>query len=203
MDGKSDPLAAGLTEVARRLAAGDLKGAMDQCSALLRDDPQCAPALHMMGIVASRMGDQGLAISFAERAHQIEPDWREYPAVLAYLCATVGRVNDALYYAKLATVLAPHPYTDLLMPRNLPMGRDVFDNVDISMHWVLAEAAFYSGKFNDAAQEAEAELRVNPERYDSLIILARARAALGQYDVARAHLPPPVCSRVPLRPSAG
>jgi predicted O-linked N-acetylglucosamine transferase (SPINDLY family) len=188
MDGKPNALAAGLKEIVRLLGEGDLKAAMDRCSLLLRADPQCAPALHMMGIVASRMGDQGLAISFAERAHQIEPDWREYPAMLAYLHATVGRISDALYYAKLATVLAPHPDTDLLMPADLPMGRDVFDNVDLSMHWLLAEAAFGSGRFAEAAQEAEAELRINPERYDTLVLLARARHAQGQHDVARAHL---------------
>jgi predicted O-linked N-acetylglucosamine transferase (SPINDLY family) len=188
MDDRSDPIATGLKDVTRLLGAGNLKGAMDRCSVLLRDDPQCAPALHMMGIVAGRMGDQGLAINFAERAHQIEPDWREYPAMLAYLCASVGRISDALYYAKLATVLAPHPYTELLMPPDLPMGREVFDNVELSMHWLLAEAAFHAGKYNEAAQEAEAELRINPERYGSLVILARARMALGQYDVARAHL---------------
>ena len=188
MEAKSDSLTASLTGIVDLIGEGDLKGAMDRCSLLLRDDPQCAPALHMMGIVATRMGDQGLAISFVERAHQIDPDWREYPAVLAYLCAAVGRINDALYYAKLATVLAPHPDSDLLLPANLPMGRDVFDNVEMSMHWLLAEAAFYAGKFAEAALEAEAELRINPERYDTLVLLARARAALGQYDIARGHL---------------
>lgn len=188
MDGRTDPITEGLSDIVRLIGEGNLKAAMDRCSVLLRQDPQNAPALHMMGIIAARMGDQGLAITFVERAHQIEPDWREYAAVLAYFCASVARVTDALYYAKLATVLPPHPLADLLMPPNMPIGRAVFDGVDASMHWLLAEAAFHSGKFAEAAQEAEAELRINPERYDTLLILARARHALGQHDVARGHL---------------
>lgn len=198
MDGRSDPISEGLNDVVKLIGEGNLKPAMDRCAVLLRQDPQNAPALHMMGIIAARMGDQGLAITFVERAHQIEPDWREYPAVLAYLCASVARVSDALYYAKLATVLAPHPHAELLMPANLPIGRAVFDSVDSSMHWLLAEAAFHSGKFAEAAQESEAELRINPERYDSLVLLARARHALGQHDVARGHL----LAAVRLKPDA-
>ena len=198
MDGRSDPLSEGLSDVVKLIAEGNLKAALDRSSVLLRQDPQNAPALHMMGIIAARMGDQGLAITFVERAHQIEPDWREYPAVLAYLCASVARVSDALYYAKLATVLAPHPQADMLIPAGLPIGRAVFDSVDASMHWLLAEAAFHSGKFTEAAQEAEAELRINPERYDSLTLLARARHALGQHDVARGHL----LAAVRLKPNA-
>ncbi len=188
MDGKSDPVAEGLTEIARLLGEGDLKAAMDTSAMLLRHDPQSAPALSMMGVIALRMGDQGLALNFIERAHQIEPDYREFPALLAYLCASVGRINDALYYAKLAAVLAPHPLTTLLTPVGLPTGRAIFDNVDLSQHWFLAEVAFHSGRFADAAQSAEAELRINPENYQSLVTLARARQALGQFDLARGHL---------------
>jgi predicted O-linked N-acetylglucosamine transferase (SPINDLY family) len=188
MDGKRDPVVEDLKAVIRQIAAGELKSAMDGCAAMMRADPQCAPALHMMGIVAARMGDQGLALSLAERAHAIEPDYREYPAVLAYLCATVGRVTDALYYAKLATVLAPHPLGELLMPDSLPMSRAVFDHVSVSMHWLLAEAAYFAGKYEEAAREAEAELRLNPERYDTLVLLGRARQGLGAHELAIAHL---------------
>ncbi|HEY1720442.1 MAG TPA: tetratricopeptide repeat protein [Magnetospirillaceae bacterium] len=188
MDARQDSLTDSLKEINRRVADGDLKGAMDHCSLLLRDDPQCAPALHMMGLVAARMGDQGLALSFVERAHQIEPDWREYPAMLAYLSASIGRITDALYYAKLATVLAPHPESELLIPANLPMGRDVFDNVELSTHWLLAEAAFHAGRYAEAIQEAESELRINPQQYNSLVLLARSHQALGHHDIARGHL---------------
>jgi tetratricopeptide (TPR) repeat protein len=188
MEGRADAVGDDLTEIVRLIGAGDLKAAMDRSAAMMRRDPKCAPALHMMGLVAARMGDQGLALSFAERAHALEPDFREYPAVLAYLCATVGRLGDALYYAKLATVLAPHPLGELLMPAGLPMSRGIFDHVAVSMHWMLAEAAFHAGKFVEAAREAEAELRINPQRYDSFVLLARARHALGAHDVAQAHL---------------
>ena len=188
MDGKTDPVALELIAVIRLIETGDLKSAMDSCAAMLRADPQSAPAIHMMGMVAARMGDQGLALSLAERAHAIEPDFREYPAVLAYLCATVGRLTDALYYAKLATVLAPHPLSDLLMPASMPVSRAVFDHISVSMHWLLAEAAFYAGKYEEATREAEAELRLNPERYDTLVMLGRARQALGAHEVAVAHL---------------
>ena len=188
MDGREDSAANELTAIVRQVNNGELKAAMDSCAAMMRRDPQSAPALHMMAIVATRMGDQGLALSLVERAHAIEPDFREYPAMLAYLYATVGRLADALYYAKLATVLAPHPLGEVLLPASMPVSRAIFDHVSVSMHWMLAEAAFNSGKFDEAAREAEAELRLNPDRYESLVLLARARQALGAHDVAQAHL---------------
>jgi len=198
MDGNADTLAKHLSEITHQIGAGENKAAMDGCAALLRQDPRCAPALHLMGIVASRMGDQGLALSLAERAHAIEPDFREYPAMLAYLCASVGRLSDALYYAKLATVLAPHPHSDALMPAGLPMSRAVFDNVALSLHWLLAESAFHAGNYADAVREGEAELRINAENYDALVTLARAHSALGQHDAAQAHLR----TAIQLRPDA-
>ena len=195
MDGRQAASGDDLIGIVQQINGGDLKAAMDGCNALMRRDPQSAPALQLMALVATKMGDQGLALSLAERAHAIEPDFREYPAMLAYLCATVGRLTDALYYAKLSTVLAPHPQGDMLLPANLPMNRAIFDHIGMSMHWMLAEAALHAGQAEEAAREAEAELRINPGKYETLVLLARARQALGQHDVALAHLRAAAASR--------
>ena len=136
---------------------------MDRCVDAAAPDPQYAPALHMMGIVAARMGDQGLAITFVERAHQIEPDYREYPALLAYLCASVGRISDALYYAKLTRPSSrPIPWAAADAGRTADGAGDLRQCRHIDA-LAPGRRGFHSGKFADAAQTAEAELRINPE----------------------------------------
>lgn len=198
MGAMTDSVEAALLRVVRHMRDGELKLAMEGCSDALRIEPQCAPAIHFMGLISNKMGDQGLAINLIERAHGLEPEYREYPATLAYLYATVGRLADSLYYAKLATALAPHPLYNFLLPDNLPLNRAIFDHVGLSPHGLVAQASFDAGGYADTVRQSESELRINPENYDVMILGARALHALGQHDSALAQLR----AAIHLRPNA-
>ncbi len=184
----NDPLVAAIDGIIDQIGRGDLNAAMDGCKAALRLDPHCAAAVHLMGAIAFRMGNQGLAIELVERAHKLEPNFREHPAALAFISVTVGRLADALYYTKLATALAPHPHFANILPTGLPRGRMLFEHAGKSVHATLAHIAFSAGNMRDAAQEAELELRLEQRDYDMMLLAARARLALGDLDAALAHL---------------
>lgn len=72
-----------LTAAQGLLAAGHLPEAAARCRRVLRADPGCHPALHLMGVVQRRLGRPDQAVHYLERAVAIAPERAAYHADLA------------------------------------------------------------------------------------------------------------------------
>ena len=172
-----------LDQILRDLHAlfnSDRDAMIAKCELLLTQDAEFAPALMMLGLAAFMSGDEGLAINFLENAHQINPECKEYVDLLAAFLPRAGRVSDSLFYGKLSVALQPHPILKLFVPRELSSYKMALDQARVSSHNMVAELALRSGQYQQALQQSDEELRINPNNAEALIISARALLALGK-----------------------
>lgn len=91
----------------QRRANGDLPGAEDLCTQVLRAHPAHAPALHLLGVVLHQRGDLPAAIEALERAVSAQGGVALYHANLGEMCRQAGRLDDAISEAGLALALEP------------------------------------------------------------------------------------------------
>ena len=87
------------------------------CERALGLNPRSAEALHLLGLITFDLDDPQRAIKLLEGAHELNPGLREIADGLAALNGRIGKINEGLFYAKLATTLEPHPTIEGLLPR--------------------------------------------------------------------------------------
>ena len=172
-----------LTEL-HGLFHGDRDGMIRRCTEILANDPTFIPAVMMMALAAYAAGDEGLAINFLEKAHEAEPERKEYVDLLAAILPRAGRVSDSLYYGKLAVALDPDPVLAPFVPTELSSYHDALSHVRASPHAMVAEMALRAGQFKDALLQSDEELRINPNSVGTMILSARALLGLGRPNAA-------------------
>ena len=84
-----------------------LAEAESACRDLLRADPKCADAYHLLGVIAHRAGKLPLAIALVETATQIDPSNPQFLSNLGEMCLTADRLDDAEDSLREAVELAP------------------------------------------------------------------------------------------------
>ena len=168
-----------LTEL-HGLFDNDRAAMIAKCEHILAEDPSFTPALMMMGLAAFVAGDEGLAISFLEGAHEAEPECKEYVDLLAAILPRAGRVSDSLYYGKLSIALSPNPILAYFVPRELSSYKAALDQARVSSHSMVAEMALRAGQYQTALKQCDEELRINPNNAEALVLSARALMGLGK-----------------------
>jgi predicted O-linked N-acetylglucosamine transferase (SPINDLY family) len=150
------------------------------CEQALKQGPGCAEAVYLLGLLTFDLDEPTRGLELLEKAHEMSPAVQEFAEALAATYARLGKVNDALFYAKVATTLAPHPLIPGLLPerfgtffRNLESGRP-------SLYRDRAERKVESGAFSKAAADCEKQLELTPGDAGSLRLLARACLGTGQ-----------------------
>lgn len=154
------------------------------CERVLKTNPACAEAIYLLGLVAFDLDEPVRAIQLLEYAHELSPQVQEFAEALAAVQARLGRVGEALFYAKLATSLAPHPTIRDLLPerfgtffRNLEAGETHF-------YRSRAERKFEVGSFQDTLEDCRRQLELTPGDTKTLRFLARASLAEGRSETA-------------------
>jgi len=89
------------------MAAGRWPQAARACRSALEGDPQCAGALHRLGVIASRTGDLAGAIDLVRRATLADRASAAAFSDLCEMCRLAGRLDEALDAGQRALVLAP------------------------------------------------------------------------------------------------
>jgi hypothetical protein len=120
------------------------------------------------------------AIKLLEKAHELDPNVQEFAEALAAIYARLGKINDALFYAKLATTLAPHPTIPGLLPERFGT---FFGNLESGRPCLYRDRAvrnFEKGAFVEAVADCERQLELTPGDTESLRIMARASLRSGQ-----------------------
>ena len=180
----------------RALEAGQALEAQICCQKLLAADPDHAPALHLMGLIAFDAGHLDHALAWISRAIVHEPK----PEFLASLGATLsrqGRHDEALKAFDKAAQLEPDNAERWKQLGDALMDLKRFDHALLSFQHALkldprnANAAYKSGLLlHDAGRHEEAVACLNicdellPERAPALQARARALLALRKFELA-------------------
>lgn len=154
------------------------------CERALKIDPDCAEAVFLLGLVYFDMNEAQKAIETIETAHRMNPQRREIAEALAAVMVRVGKVNEALFYAKLATALEPHPSIDHLLPDRFGTFFKNMDHGDPNLYTVRARRSFDKGNTQDAFEYARRQLELTPDNAEALGIMLEACLTAGKYEAA-------------------
>ena len=92
--------------------------------------PGSPDAAHVLGLVAIRMEEILRAEELFSLAHKQAPNVREHAEALSIINAKLGRLNDALYYGKLASVLTGDDSRAALLPDWIGSFQDAVDAIE-------------------------------------------------------------------------
>lgn len=160
--------------------------ALDISEAALKSAPQRAEAYLLLGIIALHHGRNGKALELFEKAHELDPECRDYAEALANVYTRSGRLTDGLYFAKLAGTLAPHPKMGHMLPGTLSNYFEALRNVAPSDNHLRALRCYGERKFAAAVDLSESELSLNRDKLESWRLLGRSLNKIGEFDRAAA-----------------
>jgi protein O-GlcNAc transferase len=154
------------------------------CERALKIDPDCAEAVFLLGLVYFDMNEAQKAIETIETAHRMNPQRREIAEALAAMMVRVGKLNEALFYAKLATALEPHPSIDHLLPDRFGTFFKNMDYGDPNLYAVRARRSLDKGNTQDAFEYARRQLELTPDNAEALSIMLDACLTAGKYEAS-------------------
>ena len=154
-----------IEEAARHYAAGDLASTARVCLGILETDPRHCDALHLLGVVCTRLGQRADGVSYLSRAAALRPEDPRLLSNLGNAFGGVRRFDQAAALYQRARDLGLH---EAPLLNNLGLALLALDRIE--------EA---TGCFQEA-------LRLDPAHSASLYNLARARAEAGAFQEAEA-----------------
>ncbi len=177
-----------LNNAIRALMKENIASALEIVQGILAQDPDVPEALHLLGLCAVRLSDLGRGIALIMRAHEIDPECRDYADALSVLKTQMGDLDDSLYFAKLATTLEVHPKLENLTPSNLQNYAAALDNINVSSFHLEAMVGFELRRFDEAVALCEKELRLTPDSPKTLLLMGQSLIEIGEYPRAQAAL---------------
>ncbi len=156
--------------------------ALEACEKLLAHRPGCAEALLLLGLISFELDEHQRALSLLAQAHEKDPDVREYADALACVNAQLGDSTEALYYAKLATTLSPHPLGEALLPKNYSDFFQSFRNARPFLFRDRAKRQLHKGDAANAFVSCEKQLELTPKDSDTWRLFARAGLETGNIE---------------------
>ena len=163
---------------------GDPDGALLAVESMLQLDPDCGEGQLLLGLISYELDEQGQALDLLERLHNTHPDVREYAEALAAINARVGRVNEGLFYAKLATALTSDPEVKDLVPDGYSDFLQNLAEAKPNLQRVRANSLLGRGEADAAIAACEKQLELTPGDTTTLRALARACRAAGRTERA-------------------
>lgn len=155
---------------------GDALAKLEQASA---QDPDSPLPRHGLGLLALYTSEPVVALNLFNEAHKIAPSVAEHAEALAITYARLGKLHDALFFAKLSTALPSNGMPELL-PAWLGRFADHFVNIKTDPLLHAALALQQSGKLEDAEAMFRREISLNPHSTDGWRGLAVTLLDLGK-----------------------
>ncbi|MBO6783121.1 MAG: tetratricopeptide repeat protein [Alphaproteobacteria bacterium] len=149
------------------------------CERLLAQRPDSAEALLLLGLTSWRLDEPVHAVDLLRRAQKTDEHTREYADALATLLGHLGESTESLYFAKLATVLSPHPLGDSLLPAKF---REYFKHLAYArphIYRTRARDAFHRGALREAADLLEKQIELTPREPDTLRLATEVHLEAG------------------------
>lgn len=174
---REDPI----VEARRALEQKDILAAIEACERVLAIDPQSLDGLFLLGLAGSAT-DPIRGLKVLEVAHEVHPNCREVVLMLARLNATLGRLADATYFAKLSLTLDEDRLLTALLPADVRDPSTTLANANVSRHFVDASIRFELRDYAAVVPLSEAALMVAPHDPARFNLLGRALVKLGLFD---------------------
>lgn len=162
--------------------------AIEMAEALMREAPDQPYPYFLLGLYAFSKSDFGNAIELFNSAHDRDPECREYADCLAILYTVIGKLSEGLYFAKLSTALESDPTIRPFIPTQLSNYFQALDRIEPSQHYVNAMLLHNVGKYADAVQSCELELKQNDKHEQCYALLGKCHLRLGNYEKAESAL---------------
>ena len=152
--------------------------AIRACEQALAARPLCAEAIYILGLTSFELEAPSQAIKLLEKAHELGPDVCEYAEALAAINATLGAIQDSLYFAKMSAATQPHPVFRNLLPARFGSFFVNLDNAEPDLYHRRATEAFALGNHEEALRCCEVQLDLKPDDTQCLRLLGHT-ARLG------------------------
>jgi protein O-GlcNAc transferase len=173
-----------LTKAFDHIQGENLEAAIEECDVARSIKPDGPEILCVLGFVAYQQNDPGRALSLIGKAHELDPDCRDYVDALAVINGRLGKVADGLYFAKLAVALDTHPRLHERIPPDFRNYKGALDATSPSPNHVNALSQFEHRNFAMAASFCERELRINESNIPCALLMGRAYMETGEIDKA-------------------
>lgn len=161
MTENTDLIASALQALADR-QLGEAYALIEQISAA---EPNSALSQHLLGLLALYTSEPVDALKFFTEAHRLAPSVTEHAEALAICYARLGKLHDALYFAKLSPALKPSPVAGLL-PAWIGVFADHFLNIKADPLLQAALALQAAGKLAEAEAMFRREITLNSHSMD-------------------------------------
>jgi len=162
------PLKQALALAEQHLQAGRLQAAEALCRDISRARPDCAPALHLIGIIAYQVGNLPVAIDFVRRAVAADGSVALYHCNLGEMCRLAGQREAALAAGLRAVALDPNMPQALNNIGIVHYERDEFDGAAALYRRALALAPNYVEAHSNLGNALRAQ-----KKYDEALVAYR------------------------------
>jgi len=177
--------------------AGEVHEAEKICEEIRHADPEYSPALHMLGMVAYRMGLHDVAVNLMGEAVQIRSDVAFYHKDLGNVFLSQDRIDESILCYRNALRLDPNLVRAYYHLSVALIKKDLLDEAMQSIVIALKlkpdytdalyQAGFILGRKNkpdEAIACFEKLLRIEPARTEALFALGAALGSIGREDEA-------------------
>lgn len=162
-------------EVGGLLASRQSERALSVVESMLALWPERGEGYFCLALVSKQLGLLGDAIAAAEKAADMDPEVREHAVLLEGLYGEAGRLNDALFYSKLATSLEKNAALDAMIPGSISSFLAAVHTEKVGHgNYVQALLAFNRRKFDEAVIHCQRELKVDTTNPDVFSLLGNA-----------------------------
>lgn len=169
-----------IDEVAAILAAGDLSGALALAEQAIAVEATHVAATGALAAIAFRSGQPAQSLMLLELIKDENAKSSDVPELLAILNCLVGRLNEALYYGKLATIVPPDGTLIKLFGPGLPAFAAAFRSISERPLLRQARTCIDQGAQTEALGQLEQHLELFPNDVAALDLYADTLITTGQ-----------------------
>lgn len=169
--------------IAHHLRGDDIAAALAAAESHYTANPTAA-SVCAMSVIAFRQGNIASAIRLLEPLCEGMQGGSDLPEALAVLNCLAGRISEALYYGKLATVQQPDGKLLPLYGQDFPRYSDAFLSIEHKPLLVRSRRAFGDGLNAEALRLAEQHLQLFRDDVEGLDHYAQCLTAEGLHHQA-------------------
>jgi len=159
-----------------------------ECAAFLESDETCKEAFFLRALAAVFRNDFAAALDYAGQAYEDDPGVTEFCDLLATIHGLAGDLNNAAFFAKMASVGQSSPQLAGWRPKSLPTFTEAFFEARTRPFLQRAQAALAHGLWRDAEHWYGQHLAFHPRDAEGYVGLANCLMIQGFYGTAVEHL---------------
>lgn len=156
----------------------------EESQAYLESDESSGEALFLLALAATTRNDFATAVAYVRQAFDTDPGVMEYCDLLATLHGVAGDINNATFFAKMASVGTSSPRLPGWLPKSLPTFTEAFFEARNRPFFQQAMTAMSRGQWNDAEHWFGQHLAFHPSDPEAYVGLANSMMIRGLYVAA-------------------